>query len=218
MEKFFAKDYAVTTKGEVVSYKKGKRHFLKASPNPHFSNYLCVTPYIDGKRVVRIVHRLVAQMFIPNPENKPEVNHINGIKIDNRVENLEWVTESENKRHAYATGLNGTGEKHWNSKLTNEQAVFIRNNPDNLTQNELAEMFGVNITRISAVQRGKTYTNAGGTIRESLKPRVSDEIRGEVRKLNHHDGYDIPTLSKMFGISKTTIFRIIHDCKADNQA
>lgn len=72
----------------------------------------------NGAKKMVSQHRLMAQHFLPNPENKREVNHINGIKYDNRIENLEWATSSENRHHAYDTGLkkNKSGRFHAQSK------------------------------------------------------------------------------------------------------
>ena len=88
--------------------------------------YLGYDLSIGGKRCHRHVHRLVAELFIPNPEHKPEVNHKFGMKFDNYVENLEWVTSSENNRHAVATGLKNSGEDNYLASLTNEQVRWLR--------------------------------------------------------------------------------------------
>ena len=92
--------YLVSNLGNVKNAKTGK--ILRLGKK---DGYLKAGMYVGRKRITKSVHRLVAMAFIDNPENKPEVNHKNGIHDDNRLENLEWVTGEENKRHAYETGL-----------------------------------------------------------------------------------------------------------------
>lgn len=98
------------------------------------------------------IHRLVATHFIPNPENKPFVNHKNGIKTDNRVENLEWVTRQENENHAFSTGLkNSTGSSNTMAKLNEKKVKEILNLKGNQPSEIVAEIYGVHratITRI----------------------------------------------------------------------
>lgn len=78
--------------------------------------YPCVTiKFLDGSQKVIAVHRLIAETFIPNPEKKPQVNHIDGNKLNNHVSNLEWCSIRENLVHAYKTGLN-KGGKPWLGK------------------------------------------------------------------------------------------------------
>lgn len=89
--------YQVNTKGEVRSFNYGRMNkicLLKPSVNGR--GYLQVVLSKDNKTRAKVVHRLVAEAFIPNEENKPFIDHINNIKTDNRVENLRWVTHKEN--------------------------------------------------------------------------------------------------------------------------
>lgn len=98
-------DYSVSTEGEVR--KDSTNYILSQSVQ---EDYKFVSLFINGKQKRMRVHRLVAMAFLENPENKPYVNHINGNRGDNNIENLEWVTPSENTIHAVKTGLM-TGNK-----------------------------------------------------------------------------------------------------------
>lgn len=100
------------------------------------------------------VHRLVAQTFIENPENKPQVNHKNGIKNDNTVDNLEWNTSDENRKHAVANNLMKKGENHSKCKLTEKNILAIRRlyriNP-NFHKTKIAKKLGVRDTTIHKI-------------------------------------------------------------------
>lgn len=103
-----------------------KPRILKPALN-HSGYYRFAVKYY-GKLTSFYVARIIAETFIENPNKKEEVNHINGIKTDNRVENLEWCTRSENCKHSFDSGLQKAkiGELNGNSKLTWEQVRYIR--------------------------------------------------------------------------------------------
>ena len=94
-------DYAITDKGEVISYRFSKPR--KMSSWKQREGYENIGFTINGITHYKLVHRLVAEAFIPNPHNLPEVNHINKNRSDNRVENLEWCDRKSNLQDSYGT-------------------------------------------------------------------------------------------------------------------
>lgn len=124
------------------------------------SGYLIVPLTKDGKEIKFLVHRIVAEAFIPNPENKPQINHINGNKTDNQVENLEWATRSENIKHAdknnlrILKGVNNSG-----SKLTEKEVLEIRSIGKSKTLNELSITYNVTFQCISKILNRITWTH-----------------------------------------------------------
>lgn len=106
-------------------HRSWKEHYLKYGLDN--SGYYRTNLSKDGTNKTIKVHRIVAQTFIDNPENKPTVNHINGIKTDNRVENLEWCTQNENMQHACDNKLKrNNGEHNTQHKLTYDDICYIR--------------------------------------------------------------------------------------------
>ena len=141
------------------AWRKGR--VLKSHPDK--DGYLKVSLFINGKIKRFFVHRLLAIHFIPNPENKLQVNHINGIKDDNRLENLEWVTASENIQHSIRE-LNRPslkGEKHNMVKLTKEHVKNIRllYAFDGLTQKQLGKYYGVTQSMIGNIVNRKRWAH-----------------------------------------------------------
>lgn len=107
------------------------------------------------------LHRVIAIAFIPNPDNLPCINHIDGDKLNNNIDNLEWCTYRHNQLHAYRTGLRipieNKGTKNPMSKLTNEDVIFIRNS--NLKIKELCEIFGLKHQAISKIRLRQRWTH-----------------------------------------------------------
>lgn len=89
--------YEVSRSAEIFNVRTGKQLQTGTSPN----GYLYVGLYRNGIRKPHLVHRVFADVWLPNPDNLPQINHKNGIKTDNRLENLEWCTSSQNHKHAY---------------------------------------------------------------------------------------------------------------------
>lgn len=106
--------YEISSLGRVKRTFKKSFNFLKPQYNRYGYQIYSLTK--QGKTKKHTTHRLIAKAFIPNPLNKPEVNHIDGNKKNNNIKNLEWATSSENRIHAYKNGLNKKyyGKKHWN--------------------------------------------------------------------------------------------------------
>ena len=161
MEKFKQiKDYSVSNYGRVKSIRFPNR-CLKPSNNST-GGYLFVILCKNGVRKTLKVHRLVALAFIPNPENKRTINHIDGIKTNNFVENLEWNTQKENTHHAMDTGLqDNKGTKNVNSKLSEKEVIEIRRlyATGDYYQGALGKIFGVTQRLISYIVRRKNWVH-----------------------------------------------------------
>ena len=141
-------DYNITENGEIFNNRNGRT--LK--PQLNGKGYLRVS--IGGR--LEFVHRLVAEKYIPNPSNLPQVKHKDGNKLNNKVENLEWTTNIENRKHALVNNLHLCGEKCSWSKLTEEDVRFIRSNK-NVNAKQLSEKFNVSISTIKDIINNRTW-------------------------------------------------------------
>lgn len=161
----YEKMYQVSNKGRIKCLPKAAGHSSRRERIKKFSHtntgYLLCLLSENDKVFGFGVHTLVAHAFIPNPSNKPQVNHINGIKKDNRVENLEWCTPKENTKHAIATGLRKEqrrGSYSPRSILNKEQVVEIRDLLSKGVKNiEVARAFNIQPQLVFAIKSKTRY-------------------------------------------------------------
>lgn len=135
-------DYEITPTGLIRNH-KGK----VLTPIPNKKGYLVIRLYSNGLRPCKSIHRLVAETFIPNPDNLPQVNHIDGCKTNNNVDNLEWCNNSYNMLHMYQLTHKKKGI------LSLEQCNSIKQEYPKSNLKDLAVKYGVSITTIWRVIR-----------------------------------------------------------------
>ena len=145
--------YQVSNLGRVRSlYNKGR--VLK--PRKHRNGYQEVN--LSKRKIIKtkLIHRLVMLVFIG--ESDLQVNHINGIKTDNRLENLEYCTSRDNIRHAHKIGLSNTkGQNNGRAKLTEFEAKQIKYGHKGWKQKDIANMYGLSRDQIRLIRTGKTW-------------------------------------------------------------
>ena len=149
--------YEISNDGHARRTKTGRILANIVGENGYVRVHLCS----NGQRRKILMHRLVAIHFVPNPENKPEVNHEDGNKQNNYYKNLTWSTGLENKRHARENNLTCKGERNVKNKLTSEQVNELRKLYEyrTLTQKQLGEKYGIGQSTISAIIRKKLWNH-----------------------------------------------------------
>lgn len=155
--------YQISTKGgRLRSYHRGKVRLIK--PKINEEGYYQIGLYKDGKTYCKVLNQLVAQAFIPNPDDKPEVDHRDNNPLNNDVENLRWATRKENAEYAAETGRYRIGENHGNAVLTAKLAKEIYDSyiphSKEFGIKALAQKYGVSRSTIENIVYGKTWTHA----------------------------------------------------------
>lgn len=145
--------YQISNYGKVKSLKFNKEKILK--PGLTSNGYLQITLFKNNKRKKFMIHRLVGEYFIPNPKNKPEIDHEFGDKIDNYYRHLKWVTSSENSKNAYKIKLRKPthGEINGQSKLTKKQVLEIRNmyQKNKITYEKIAKLYNISFQHVGDI-------------------------------------------------------------------
>lgn len=196
-------NFKISNKGRVKSISRKIRFVHAVTGNEHFRKtkdvilkaikdkrgyYLVSLRGDDGLIYRTPIHRLVAESFIPNPNNYQIINHIDGVKSNNCVENLEWCNHQQNMKHAALNGLSVFGERHYKSKLTNEFVELLKIKMALGFNNcELSREYGISSKAIAEIRSGRKWQHVvipDGII--PIKERTKYPHERPVAQINCH--------------------------------
>jgi len=193
------------------------RNILTGKPVKPFLNngYLAIDVFEQkGGRTRRrmLVHRMVAKSFISNPENKPTVNHIDGIKTNNVVSNLEWATFKHQIRHALREGLIPKGSQKDVAKLIEDDVKEIQFLLElGYCDKEISDLYPVTRGVIHAIRVGKSWKHVSGKTYEKFGPNPVKKLSGEdipkIRRL-FKEGFNDAEIGRIYNVARGTINQI----------
>jgi len=213
-KEIFDGDYAVSMTGKIMrlTYSRGTYpgKLLKPIMNPDGYHTVSLRGGDGQKRSYR-VHRLVAAAFLESSPERPQINHKNGIRTDNRVENLEWCTNLENALHASRQGWLKHGSKHKSTHLTELNVQEIRSQyARGEKMQALARVYGLTLGTLHPLIRGKTWKHVPGAQRENKAAPAAKLTAEDVRMIRAQlqQGIARKSICQEFSISPGTVSEI----------
>ena len=227
MEKFVVIDgnttsYIVRSDGTILStmyqgYKRKEPYVMKGGCDSYGYHHVVLS--IDGKKYTKKIHRLVANAFIPNPDNKPEVNHIDGNKFNNDVSNLEWVTTKENVEHAKNTGLRNKKKMR---KLIENICMLLETNE--YSMQDICNKLNVDKWLIKSIIKKKIWVDVSKkynisnynhkdhneTVHTIRKPSISKKICRKICEDIESDNISLIEISRKYGVQKYDVLKVYH--------
>ena len=211
-----SKCYQASNYGRIKSFKHHKVTILKPSLGTSGRLQIAIRDE-DNKAKQFPLRRLIANLFLPNPEGKSIAAHMYNFRFDCSVWNLMWSTPTENHLRSVANGTTKSGDACDHAKLSNEQVRWCRDHyqprhPE-FGMLAMARNLGVKRDVVKAALHGETYKNAGGKIHGGYVNRIPDEIRNEIRRLYVRGSREFGStaLAKRFGCSQTVVSNIIRE-------
>lgn len=214
--------YIISSYGRIFSFNYGGTKNKLKEMKPKFTdNYVHITVCVNEKKKDCMIHRLVGFAFISNPDNKKEINHINGKKHDNHVWNLEWCTRKENDTHAWENNLKHPrfGEDVVTSKFTEKQVIKVCKNlsKNKKSLKEIANCTGVDYEMVRAIKDRRAWKHVSckydfsnynnGKSKKQIKEK--EKSINKICKMIESNNYTLKEIADMNGISVSMVCKIV---------